>query len=511
MLFDYLTANKNRMTFLQSIATVVTKYVSNKLDIIHSDLPKTGKENSYEKGLRLLMEGIAPDDKYRQDYPDYIKSSASFRKYESRLRKKLLNMLLLVDVSGTRMSPMLKAELDCLKMIYQARLLTALYERAAGIDIAKKVCTISEKMGLAGTMVAGLAILRKEAAETGNDVELTELQAQSAMWIDRMAAEDRAKGYYELMDVHYAKSISQKPWLAEKAFEWANLVEKDLKQHDSHILNYEKFKLMYAGHHCAKEYKEAVADMEALKAYMDNHKDFASDTRYAEIALHKLDCFMHLKEYWDGRECADMCLKYFWPGSANRLYFMELYFLFTMLTGEYNLAGGIISEARKDPYFEGLENIHKEKWLLYNAYYEYATKTSDINKKFSVVRFINDYGTLAHDKSGHNAAIYIMAWCMQVRSNVGAITGSADALRKYRSRYLGQSQNIRLNLFIQLMETADRLDYRYLEILEQAADIVIELQNTPIQEYTGNFEGVEIIPLDKLWSMQIQDMKKYIK
>ncbi len=131
------------MTFLQSLASIVTKYVPKKLDVIHFDHPGPNEENAYEKGLRLLMEGMAPDDKNQKKYPGYIKGNPAFRKYESRLRKKLMNMLFFADISDSRMSEELKAELECMKMIYQARLLTALYERAAGIEIAKKICVIS--------------------------------------------------------------------------------------------------------------------------------------------------------------------------------------------------------------------------------------------------------------------------------------------------------------------------------------------------------------------------------
>ena len=67
-------------------------------------------------------------------------------------------------------------------MSFQARLMTSLYERDAGMEMAKRLCSLAEEMGLAAPMLAGLAMLRKEAAETGKHEELEELQAQSAQW-----------------------------------------------------------------------------------------------------------------------------------------------------------------------------------------------------------------------------------------------------------------------------------------------------------------------------------------
>ena len=57
------------------------------------------------------------------------------------------------------------------------------------------------------------------------------------------------------------------------------------------------------------------------------------------------------------------------------------------------------------------------------------------------------------------------------------------------------------------METADRLDYNYEKVLEQTAGLVKELKATAVAEDTGNFEGVEIIPLETLWEMAMGDMR----
>ena len=258
----------------------------------------------------------------------------------------------------------------------------------------------------------------------------------------RQAAEDRAKGYYELMDVQYARSVSQKTWLAAKAYGWATMVTEDLKRHDSPILFYEKQRLMYAGHFCAKKYSEALSEMNLLNGYYDSHQDFASDSRYAEVAMHKLDCFMHLHEHEEGRKCAEMCQKYFWPGSQSWHNFMELYFLLSMLTAEYTKAAAIVSEAESDPNFAILKDFHKEKWRLYKDYLNYANGIWETGKTFGVIKFLNNYETLTKDKSGHNAAIYILAWCMQVRYNKSGATGSREALKKYRMRHLAESQTI---------------------------------------------------------------------
>ena len=110
--FELPTPKKELMSLLKSLVKLVTKYVPQKPDIVYFDLAGTGSENPHEKSVRLIKKGEIPDDKIPGRFNGFDKGSDAFRKHESRLVKKLLNMLLLADYSDTPMSTMLKAELE---------------------------------------------------------------------------------------------------------------------------------------------------------------------------------------------------------------------------------------------------------------------------------------------------------------------------------------------------------------------------------------------------------------
>jgi len=60
-----------------------------------------------------------------------------------------------------------------------------------------------------------------------------------------------------------------------------------------------------------------------------------------------------------------------------------------------------------------------------------------------------------------------------------------------------------------LMQAADQLDYHYDKIIQIAKPSLEKLTSTEQIEITGNLEGVEIIPLEKLWAMVTTDMKRF--
>jgi len=494
-------------TDLKGMAEIVAGHIPKRIMIIPIGNWKHVETDLYLEVYNGLLDGLTPDGK-QQKYFGHQPGSAGFRSLKSRIKTCLLNMLYLVDFSRSPMSEALKAELECLRLGFLQRLLTAFYLRNEGMEINKKIYRIAEQFKLAAPLLLCLATLRKEASETGNIAELENLIDESSKWQEYQAAESRAKGYYELIEVQFALSISQKPWLAEKAFASAKLVKKDLERYDSPVLEYEKYRILYAGHHCAKDYKKAIADMEALEDYYAKHPQFAGSTRYAEIALRKLNCYMHLKDYAAGLACAQACLASFWIGSSNRIFFMEVYFMFAMQAAEYDESIKIINNAKSESGFHKLDETHKKKWQLYKIYYDYVTDTLSGEKSFNLKKFLGDYGNLADDKSGYNAAVYIMGWCLQLRYGEPAeLTGKAEAFKKYRARYLKEIEDHRINIFLSLMQAADRLDYNYKNVLEQTTDLIKELQSTPLAESIGNFEGVEIIPLETLWNMAMEDMK----
>ena len=493
-------------TDLKGMAELVAGHIPKRMMIIPLGNWKHVESDLYLGAFKDLLKDITPDKNHLK-FLGHEQGSGGFRSVKSRIKTCILNMLYLLDFSGSRLSDALKAELECMRQGFQQRTLTAFYLRPEGIEITKKLYHIAEKFRLAAPMLQCLATLRKEATENGRHDELEELHQKSALWRDWQTAENKAMEYYELMEVQFAKSVSQKPWLAEKAFGWAKLVGQDMESFDSPVLYYEKQRLMYAGHHCAKAYRSAIAEMETLEGYYTKHQEFAGDTRYAEIAYHKMNCYMHLKDYTAGQNCARACLASFWIGSSNRLFFMELYFMFAMQAAEYEKAKKIISDAKAESGYKKLSKVHKQVWQLHKTYQEYATGMQSNAKPFDAKIFIGDYKALTDDKRGHNAAIYIMAWAMQVRYSKATVTGSREALKKYRARYLSENQDHRLNIFIKLMETADRLDYDYQNVLEQTKSLIKELENIEVEGYAGNFEGVEIIPLERLWNLVMEDMK----
>jgi len=437
----------------------------------------------------------------------YKRKSGTFRSFKSRFEEKLLNMLFFIEISKTRLSAVNKAEYECSKLQHQARMLGLLYGRRPAIKLAKKIFNIALKYQLSEFMVYSIGLLLKHASETGDKFAFQKYKRMQSYWLAQLTAEENAKTSMEGLNILFGKSIGQKPELTEVALKYMHGIKRDIRTNDGYVLQYNKRKIEAIAYQIGQNYQKSLLIWSGLENYLNKNPDFASDTKYAEIAVQQMDCYMHLQEYDKGKKCAETCQKYFWPGSSNRLIFMEFYFLLTIQSGEYEMANRILEEAIHDKYLQNMSVMHQKKWRLFKAYLIYVLEPKDQDHSFDTDEFLNEFLVFKMDKRGYNVALLILNWCMLLRNgDFTKLITITNALKEYRLRNLKGKPDQRVNLFVSMMQTAYRLDYDPNKLRESTNTFLRKIRDKRIV-YSANMEGLEVIPFDVLWGMVINDMK----
>lgn len=496
------------MTDLQIIGEIVTNYSTKKVDLLNVNSNESPENNLFLKAFQQLSKD-PPDDDRAGDYLIYPRGTTGFRKFLSRFREKLLNSLFFIQIDRTRLSEAKKAEYRCSRMQHIIRILAMLYGRRPAMKLGDKMLTYAEKFQLAEYAVFCAGLLRTYASDTGDKKAFTDYSVKYLHWKGIWAAEEKAKMCLEKINVHFGRSISQKPELSAEALGYVKEIKKDIAVHESFILQYHMLKLEALGYQMAYNYVKSLEKWSELENYIRKNPDFASDTRYAEIALHRMGCYMHLREYNHGKQCAETCMRYFWPGSSNRLIFMEYYYLLAMQCGEYKNAGGILDETDRDRRLNDMPETSREKWKLFRAYYFYVNGLQKNNRSFNISKFMNEFSVLNMDKRGINIAILILKWCMLIRmGEFDKLYEIAIPLKEYKLRNLKGKPNYRVSVFVNMLLNADRNEYDSQRVIRANGALYKKLCAAPIT-YSGNAEGIEIIPLDILWGLVINDMQKW--
>jgi len=504
------------MTDLQIIAEIVTKYRTKDINILEPGTKHKSNGKKYNEAFLGLPLGISPDykkdgkraEKPTDDYLGYKRGSDAFRQFVSRFTERLLNMLFHLDISNSHLSIARKAEFQCSRMQHQVRALSMLYGRRPAVKIAHKSLNLALKYGLSEFVMYNAAYLRTVASESGDKLLFEECSALYRHWMARLAAEEKAKTLLETIIVEYGKSAAQKTELAKVALGYAKEIEKDILTYDSYILQYHKRKLEALGHEIGHHFQKSVDVWNEFKEYLDGHPNFASNIRYGEIALQQLENYLHLRLYNEGNKCAEACEKYFVQGTRDFFVSKEYHYLLAMQSGEYTKGAQILENVLKQRRIEDMSTAMREKWTLFQAYSVYVSGSRKQIEAFNLAKFTNELDLLSKDKRGYNIAILILLWCMLLRKgDFDGLYALSPKLKEYRLRNLRNKQDMRTNLFLGLMQFAERWFYNA-SIMEKKGNWRLQNLLNASYRYTGNMEGIEIILFEKLWLSAIEDIKK---
>jgi hypothetical protein len=494
------------MEYLKELVHIVTKSRLQKIELISLTTGKKDTKNAYADFYLALQKGKNTPESDIVNELGWDESSSNYRMFKSRFLKRLLNALLFLDPGRKDKNAYRVNFYNCLRNRFSINVLLFLSARSAAVHLARKTLLLANANEITEISAFCARVLRSDAALRGNLKEFEEYHRRHSYYTKVFAAEDKAREEYERISIHYANSTSIKPEFAPQAIKSARTVKRLRLKYPTYNLYIYYYRLQGLADYISRDYNSAVLVWNRFERYLKKRKGFESNMRLAEAALNRMACYLHLRNFEEGKKCAIECKSLMEAGKNNWFYFMEYYFLLSMHSKEYKNAAKILLEVTENPRYDFLNDIRKEKWRIFTAYCWLAhtmflggKEDKQNQPNFRINKFMNETPLYAKDKCGYNIAILIIQFIYALNNrNYTQLIDKAGALKQYNERYLKKDTTYHARIFIKMLLSiidvnfqkaeAEKIGKKYLNILSALPAV-----------YSGNMDAMEIIPFENLW------------
>jgi hypothetical protein len=314
------------MESLSELIRLVTKKRVKKVELF--DENSRNKSSNYFK----LFDGIH-SEKYQTDADaakDIYACDPSEKKYlilKTRLKQKLLNTLFFLDFEDEN-TPQYKAVLyECNKALYCAKVLLMNGSKRIAIPAIEKTLKRAQEFHLTDIELECAKILRSHYSTSNQYKEFIQFKDLADQIEQRLHAENISDRYYQELVAMYAKSKSNRPKVKRLAEKYYKAIQEDFKKYDSTKLSLNYFKIKTMFHQFSDDYASAIEVTEQAEAYVKKNPKFHPATRIEELAIQKMNFFLHLKNFEAGDAYAKRAITLFEEGSTNWYSFQEYYLL----------------------------------------------------------------------------------------------------------------------------------------------------------------------------------------
>lgn len=501
------------MKHLIEISKIVTKKKVKKIEIFddHSLKHKNSKFNEFYEALMIskfkndrdaatFLYGCSPtDDKYRQ--------------LKSRFRKRLLNTLFFLDVNLPSTSNYDRAYYSCNKDWTLVKILLANTAPHTAAALAGQILTTGLKFKFADIIVNSSRILRQYASEIGDEKNYEVYDQHSKQYQNVLDAEIRSEELYQRVIMNYHKSSSKNQNLKEKIDTYCDALVGLSEIFDSPVVVYNMYLVWAYRYEMLQDFSSVLDVCNQGEKYIEENPRYYQDDKLETFHLKKMNAYIHLKNFMEGRVNAEKCLQSFPEGSDTWFTFMEYYLMLALHTDNYLAATAIYNKATGLSKFKKLGTEVKEKWNIFNTYIEFIIENKGSEnpvlqmqkkKSFRLSRFLNDPILYPREQRIFTVHMVVAQMLFLIeKKSFNAVGERIERLKGYANRQLRKEEYFRVIQFIRLLQQLSKASYKVSELsnTQKYYDRLIE---TPFY-YRGLIEEIEIIPYEKLWNM-ILDM-----
>lgn len=501
------------MQILKELVHVVNKNKVRSIEIIGSN---RGGGSEHKSMLNEFYEGII-EDKFEDDdeaaayFYESDKSNPNYKKLKNRLKNRLINTVFFIDVKQPSYNGRQRAYYECYKDWAAVKILTGKHARLSSVNLSHKILKQAKRYEFSELVLDISRFLRLHYGTREGDrkryEQFDELFTEyEDVWIKENLAE---KLYVELVTKYVNIKATQKD-LHKKAKEYYQQLAPALKKHDSYRLHFMAYLINVLIHVSVNDYKKTIQVCEKAIRFFDE-KNYPASVPI-QIFLHQeLIAHTQLRQFTQGEQVAEACLKYIDVGSFNWFKHQELYFFLSMHTQEYQKAYKVFTQTVSHRRYQFLPPTLKETWSIYEAYLQFLANINEIKirksdpnlTKFRAGNFFNDTPIFSRDKRGMNIPILVIQvlFLISERKYNDAVD-RIEAIEKYCSRYLRKDDTFRSNCFIKMLLQIPISGFHKAAVIRKADKYRKRLASVPIDMANQSSE-IEIIPYEHLWEFAL--------
>lgn len=465
--------------------------------------PQTQMRKLYDA---LAAGGVTSDEELLLRFPEFNNTKTALATLKSKLKDRLSEAVLFLDINDGDASNRQKAYVDCLKKWAVGGVLLSKNYRQLGIEKLEHLLRYSKRFEFTEISIEVLQALRLQSSVIyGNELQYRDYSDQLEQCQAIRTAEDKAEACYLELMIRFGSSRSNKREMAEFAQKLFEDVEPSLSKYTSYRLHLFGRLIQISIFDNQNDYKKVIQLCTDAIEFFDQ-KPYKSFNGLQVFYYSLIMSYLNLHQYNRCRIIGNCYESLFTKGNYNWYKWKELHFLAEMHAGEYEAAAGIWQAVSEQQKVGELIPQIGESWAIYEAFLVFLSncgqlKDKKTDKSFKVNKMLNDLHVFQRDKSGMNIPILVIQYLLAIsEKKFGLCIDRQESMAKYRTRYLSVSEAGRSHYFFRMLELIPKAGFEQEETRQKAAPLLAKLSAFQLTAANQNFE-VEIIPYETLWNL----------
>ena len=436
------------------------------------------------------------------------KLTPSYRMLKSRLRKRLLNNLLLMELTESHLRTFRITLSECLTLVQQANKLLILGEFQLAERVAAQLVEVAEKAELNDMLSKGyeIKVVADSQSQNRGSFERNLKLMQHYSFLD--AKEREASILYNRSKFEVSYNIINSSKLGDD-YRDSLLKLKELWELTGSSLIYDNYHMINVG------YCELTGDYEAILRAIEDAEELVDKGllnkfwfNYRFNNFIKVYAYLRLGRLEEGLKYSKLYINSLVEGSTNWFAFLENYLILALHLKDYDLAVQLCTSAIENGIYENDRVRLRDRWLLFIRYLQFFTPDDSSIRPDIQLTEGEEVFSLSKDKEGFNLPLLIVEYLEMIpKLDSEDMAQYAARFSKYSSKYLKREVWDRARLFIKLLILSMKEEGEKLE--QKASPLLQKLKNTPPPR--DPVAEVEIVPYEHLWELVLERLQQRVK
>lgn len=477
----------------------------------------SNNHSTISKLYRGLLTGVYKSDSdAAQDLYGSKPDDIRYATVKTRLRRKALNSLILLNPIARGFSMYTHAQYQCHKGVFIVQTLLLLGARRTAVRYGQYYLRKCQDLELTSLSLELMNLLRLDSSLRGDQMKFEKYTNSIRDAQETLLAESEAWQYCGRLDLNLVRSAHPGE-LSHLSKEYEERLDHLSHSVNSFAFALNRFRVQYYSCLFQGNFRRIFELSDKMLKFLGERPYMENNMVISEIAYKKLGACLHLRAYDDGREAAEAGLKLLKEGSNNWFYFLQQYLLLSLHTFHFEKSAEIVSLVINHPRFSGLPSALQEGWRLNQLYVNYAFEISEdklvagltAKSKDPLQKLLELAPTLSQDKQGHKVSLLILhiLYLLEI-GDFNGIIDRMEALKLYRARYLKTAQFPKTAAFFKLLSIMENNSFSYKLVKEKSEKTYEQLIASSENQEEIN-EGLQILPYDWLWQKILERLKEY--
>jgi len=500
------------MDYLIEMAKVVNKNKIKNIQLIGTS--ETNKSKLDELYDGLLNDEFSNDKDACQTLYETDKVNQNYRNLKSRLEKRLVNTLFLIDANDSTYSDYQQAYYNCYKNFAAFKILQGKGARVASIKLAEKTLNQAIKFHFTEVVIFLIHDLRLfYGTIVGNSKKFESYNFLLKEYQHKYRLEQESREMYMNLASNFASSKSSKPELIEKANQYNERLNQ-LPKIDSLNFCFSSNLVKALKNEIENNYENVIKVCNQSLIEIEEYKNISRNHLFS-FQFKKLNSLIQLKKYSEAETTAQQCLNLQRVGNINWLITLQFYFILLFRSQNFQRAYELYHEIQPIKKSKNAPEVLKELWQIINAYLHYFVSVSEIQipkeisrKKFRINKFLNEVPVFSKDQRGMKVSILVLHLMFLLhQKKYNEVITRTEALQVYASKYLRKDETYRSNCFIKMLLQIPASNFNEIALQRKAKVHFEKLKSRPL-EISNQPTEIEMVPYEILWQFIIDSLNR---